>query len=70
MGFKLFDDDPVYTPLLTPFSASPYYDFLDEFLLGAKLDTYFDYSDECIGAIVYTLDDKTYFSNNKTLTKG
>ena len=44
-----------------PFSVSPYYDFLDAFLLGLKLDTYFSYSTDCINALVYTVDDYAYF---------
>ena len=43
-----------------PFSVSPYYDFLDAFLLGLKLDTYFSYSTDCINALVYTFDDYAY----------
>ena len=50
-----------------PFSASPYYDFLDAFLLGVKLETYFEYSTECISGVVFTMDDYSYFQNNITL---
>lgn len=46
--------------LQQPFSVSPYYNFLDAFLLGLKLDTYFSYSTECINALVYTADDYCY----------
>ena len=33
--------DPVFVYYLEPFSVSPYYDFLDAFLLGLNLDTFF-----------------------------
>lgn len=46
--------------LQEPFSVSPYYDFLDAFLLGLKLDTYFQYSTDCINALVYSVDDYAY----------
>ena len=49
-----------------PFSASPYYDFLDAFLLGVKLETYFSYSKDCIMTLVYTIDDFAYLGNNVT----
>jgi hypothetical protein len=61
---KLKSDDPgapVFIELKKPFTASPYYDFLDSFLLGLKLDTYFDYATECVNDIVYTIDDYFYF---------
>lgn len=47
---------------------SPYYDFLDAFLLGLKLDTYYEYSQECIDTIIYFVDDTYYFQNNVTLS--
>lgn len=36
--------DPVFIDLKKPFTASPYYDFVDNFLLGLKLETYFEHS--------------------------
>lgn len=54
-------EDNGFVYLNTPFSVSPYYDFLDAFLLGLKLDTYFSYSTDCINALVYTADDFAYF---------
>jgi hypothetical protein len=59
---------PDYTEMKVPFTASPYYDFLDAFLLGLKLETYVDYSTECIDAVCYTMDDWIYLENNYTLT--
>lgn len=50
-----------------PFSASPYYDYLDNFLIGLKLETMLPKSTNCIDHLVYTLDDYAYFQNNITL---
>ena len=66
----LKEDDPGYIETKTPFTASPYYDFADEFLLGLKLETYFDNAEECTNALIYMIDDYTYFQNNITLSKG
>jgi hypothetical protein len=49
-----------------PFSASPYYDFIDSFLLGIKLETFFKGSDSCVMAIIYGIDDFYYLKNNIT----
>ena len=66
-NYKQKVKQPKFVELEVPFSAGPYYDFLDAFLLGVKLETYFSYSKECINAIVYFLDDTTYLNNNITL---
>lgn len=58
--YKKIVGQPRFKEYAVPFSASPYYDFLDAFLLGVKLETYFSYSKECIMALVYTLDDYAY----------
>ena len=60
------DGDPVFKFYVKPFSASPYYDFLDSFLLGLKLETFFKGSDACIMDIVYGVDDFFYLRNNIT----
>ena len=60
------DSDPVFKNYIRPFSASPYYDFVDAFLLGLKLETFFQGSDACITNLIYTLDDGFYFYNNIT----
>lgn len=61
-GYKGVSYDPyAFVELQTPLSASPYYAFLDEFLLGLKLESYYDHSTECIDAIVFTGDDVIYF---------
>ena len=57
---------PRFVELRTPLSAGPYYDFLDAFLLGIKLETYFSFSQECVMALVYTIDDFAYLLNNHT----
>jgi purine-cytosine permease-like protein len=49
-----------------PFTASPYYDFFDAFLLGLKLETFFSGSDACLMAGVYMIDDYFYLQNNIT----
>jgi len=33
------------------------------------LEDYYQYSDECIKSLVYTIDDYAYFQNNQTLTE-
>jgi hypothetical protein len=40
---------------------------LDEFLLGLQPENYYNYVDQCINAVVYTMDDYTYLQNNETL---
>jgi hypothetical protein len=47
-----------------PFTASPYYDFFDSFLLGLKLETFFKGSEACIMDVVYGIDDFYYLRNN------
>lgn len=42
---------------------------LDSFLIGLKLDDWYTNSTNCLNAFVYTIDDKDYFSNNRTLYK-
>jgi hypothetical protein len=59
-------DDPVFIEYRNPFTSTPYYDYLDNFLLGLKLETNVEYSGDCIDSIVYTLDDYSYFLNNLT----
>lgn len=49
-----------------PFSATPYYDYFDNFILGFKIETDVPSSANCIDALVFTIDDWTYFQNNIT----
>lgn len=59
-------DDPVFKGYIKPFTATPYYDFFDSFLLGLKLETFFKGSDACIMDLVYAVDDMSYLYNNFT----
>lgn len=67
-NFKLeaTSDDPVFVAYKKPFTATPYYDYLDNFLLGLKIESGVPYSSDCIDNIVYTMDDYVYFLNNLT----
>jgi hypothetical protein len=47
-----------------PFTATPYYDFFDAFLVGLKLETFFIGSDACLTSAVYVVDDMYYLRNN------
>lgn len=49
---------------MKPFTASPYYDFFDAFLIGLKLENFFKGSEACLIDIVYFIDDMFYFRNN------
>ena len=57
---------PTFTHYLKPFTATPYYDFFDAFLVGLKLETFFVGSDACLMSAVYVVDDYYYFRNNLT----
>jgi hypothetical protein len=56
--------EPVFKSYVKPFTASPYYDFFDAFLLGLKLETFFSGSDACLMSGVYVVDDYFYLQNN------
>jgi hypothetical protein len=60
------DDDPIFKYYIKPFTASPYFDFLDAYLQGLKLETYIKGAENCIMSIVYTADDISYLFNNLT----
>lgn len=51
---------------LKPFSSSSYYGFLDSFLIGIQLSTFFKGSDTCVQDVVSTIDDLSYLANNIT----
>lgn len=57
---------PQFKDYLRPFTATPYYDFFDAFLVGLKLETFFVGSDACLMSGVYVVDDMYYFRNNIT----
>lgn len=50
-----------------PFTETDGYLKLDSFLIGLKLDDFYQYSSECLNDLVWVLDDRDYFSNNRTL---
>jgi hypothetical protein len=56
-----------YMQLKPPFTASDEYNFMDAFFGGLKLEDFFEYSDECINAFVWLVDDAYYLENNITL---
>lgn len=53
--------------LREPFTSTDRYLYMDSFFIGLKLDDFYDFSDSCIDAWVFTANDRAYFSNNKTL---
>jgi len=63
---RLRQGDPIFVEYELPFSATPYYDYLDNFLLGLKLETTVPTSGDCVDVLVYTLDDWAYLQNNIT----
>ncbi len=58
--------DPVFIEYKLPFTVTPYYDYLDNFLLGYRLETRVTSSSDCIEVLVYSFDDYSYFQNNIT----
>jgi hypothetical protein len=68
--FRLGQDTSTYdgyVPLKPPFTSTDTYLKLDSFLIGLKLDDFYDYSTDCLDSSIYTIDDKDYFANNRTL---
>ncbi|CDW87218.1 UNKNOWN [Stylonychia lemnae] len=57
---------PTFIDYQKGFSQTPYYDYLDNFLLGLKIETDVPSSSECVDALVFFLDDVIYFQNNIT----
>ena len=49
---------------MLPFTVSPYFDFLNAFLLGFQPDSFFPGATLCVLDIVYTLDSAVYLRNN------
>ena len=52
-----------------PFSTSPEFEFFDSFVLGLELETFYEYSTECLDAVVFFIDDWAYLQNNSTLQR-
>ncbi len=65
---KLQQSDPVFQKTYVPLTATEYYDYFTNFILGTKIETSITYSSDCIDSIVYTIDDGSYFLNNLTTT--
>ena len=64
------DDDEIgYIKLREPFTSTDTYDYLDAFMMGLQLDEFFEFDQECYEAIIFTLDDRDYYANNKTLNR-
>ena len=55
---------PAFHYYMQPITSTAYYDYFDSFLLGLKLDTFFQGSDACINDLVYSIDDAAYLYNN------
>ena len=49
---------------MIPFTASPFFDFLNAFLLGFQPDAFFAGSTLCIFDILYSFDSVVYLRNN------
>jgi hypothetical protein len=63
-GFRLSQDTSTYdgyVPLKQPFTQTDNYLKLDAFLIGLKLDDWYDNSDDCLDSIIATIDDYDYF---------
>ena len=55
--------------LYLPLTATVYYDYVEAFLLGLDLDSYYQKASDCTNAMIYTVDECFYFLNNVTLMK-
>ena len=49
---------------MKPFTASPYYDFFDAFMMGFKPESFVQGSDACLMSVIYAVDDFFYLRNN------
>ena len=55
-----------YIKLEEPFTQTDKYQYMNAFLIGAKLSDTYANTDECVDAWVGTVDDAYYFKNNRT----
>ena len=55
-----------YVKLEEPFTQTDKYQYMNAFLIGAKLSDTYANTDECVDAWVGTVDDAYYFKNNRT----
>ncbi len=70
--FKLGQDTSSYDgyiPLKPAYTTTDGYAKLDSFFIGLALDTFYEYSDDCLNSLVYTVNDYDYLRNNMTLYK-
>lgn len=56
-----------YERLAEPFTETDKYNYLDAFFMGLQMDDFYEYSDECVNAWVFMIDDFAYLKNNRTL---
>lgn len=56
-----------YDKLRKPFTETDEYNFVDAFFGGLKLNDFFEYSDDCLNAFIFLVDDAYYLDNNITL---
>lgn len=49
-----------------PFSKSIYNTYLQNFIIGAKLSSYYSYSNLCLNSVTYLASDAFYFYQNRT----
>ena len=55
-----------YTVLEEPFTQTDKYQYMNAFLIGARLSETYAFTDECVEAVVGTVDDVYYYQNNRT----
>ena len=55
-----------YVKLEEPFTQTDKYQYMNAFVIGAKLDDTYENTDKCVDAWVGTVDDAYYFKNNRT----
>lgn len=58
-----------YVPLRPAYTTTDGYFKLDAFFIGLALDTFYEYSDDCLNSLVYTVNDYDFLRNNITLYK-
>lgn len=58
-----------YIPLKPAYTTTDGYAKLDAFFIGLALDTFYEYSDDCLNSLVYTVNDYDFLRNNMTLYK-
>ena len=59
MGFEIEYEG--YQVLAEPFTQTDKYQYMNAFVIGARLSENYKNTDECIAAVVGTVDDVYYF---------